>query len=158
MDASISVFSIVVPAAVALGVVVLSHAFTIHRDRENKRREQRIGYLIGAFRSLAKANNHPRLYEVAADVEQAIGDIQLFGTPEQVALAVKFARDLGIRKFAEMDDLLISLRDSLRHELGERPVKGRFQWLRITRCENTTSAARSDLQEAEAERTSRFSE
>lgn len=134
--AAITLLSIAVPALVALVVVVLSHGFTIHRDRENKRREQRIGYLVTAFRSLAKANNHPRLYEVAADLEQAICDIQLFGTPEQVALARKFARDLGTRKYAEMDELLLALRDSLRRELGALPIKGNFQWLRVSRNED----------------------
>lgn len=126
--------------------MVLSHGFTIHRDRENKRREQRIGYLVTAFRSLAKANNHPRLYEVAADLEQAMCDIQLFGTPEQVALAVQFARDLGTRNYAEMDSLLISLRDSLRRELGARPINDRFQWLRITRSDGPASAPDETLQ------------
>jgi hypothetical protein len=124
---------VVVPALVALAVVALGHLFSGHRDRENKRREQRIGYLVTVFRALSKANHHPRLYEVADDVEQAISDIQLFGTPRQVQLARTFATQLATTEEAELDSLLTELRDSLRHELGRGRVTGNMQWLRIGR-------------------------
>lgn len=122
---------IVVPALVALIVVALSHLFTSHRDQINKRREQRIEYLVTVFRALSKANNHPRLYEVADDVEQAIADIQLFGTPQQVQLAQKFATDLGTKQEAEMNELLLSLRDNLRSDLGAESIPQRIVWLRV---------------------------
>jgi hypothetical protein len=124
---------ILVPAGVALVVVALTHVFTSARDRENKRREQRISYLVGVFRALCKANNHPRLHEVAEEVEQAVADIQLFGTPEQVTLVQQFATDLGTKKSAEMNALLASLRDSLRQEIGAARTEGRVVWLRIGR-------------------------
>lgn len=124
---------VVVPALVALVVVALSHLFSVHRDQENKRREQRIGYLVSVFRALSKANHHPRLYEIADDVEQAVTDIQLFGTPRQVQLALTFATQLGTTPEADLDPLLIELRDSLRQELGRKPVTGTMRWLRITR-------------------------
>lgn len=99
----------------------------------NRRREQRIGYLVSAFRGLSKANNHPRLWEVADDLEQAISDIQLFGTPEQVRLAQRFGEDLGKTQAAELDSLLTELRNSLRKELGMKAVPGRMLWLRVER-------------------------
>lgn len=128
---------IIVPALVALAVVTLTHLFTTHRDRENKRREQRINYLVGVFRSLTKANNHPRLYEVADELEQAVADIQLFGTPAQVRLVQQFATDLGTKQSAEMNKLLITLRDNLRSELGAKPVSDRVVWLRVSRKEES---------------------
>jgi hypothetical protein len=115
---------IVVPALVALAVVALGQAFSAYRDRENKRREQRIAYLVSAFRALSKASHHPRLYEVAEDVEQAVSDIQLFGTPRQVELVRAFATQLATAKEAELDSLLSELRDSLRRELGRGRVTG----------------------------------
>jgi hypothetical protein len=133
---SIPVLQVFISAFVAVIVVALTHLFTSHRDRENKRREQRINYLVSVFRSLAKANNHPRLHEVADDLEQAIADIQLFGTPEQVRLAQQFATDLGTKQVAEMNSLLMDLRDSLRAELGRLPLTGRIVWLRIQRKED----------------------
>ncbi len=124
---------ILTSALVAVIVVAVTHLFTRHRDRENRRREQRIEYLVSVFRGLSKANNHPRLHEVADELEQAIADIQLFGTPEQVALAQKFAIDLGSTQEAELDSLLIAVRDSLRSELGALPITEKMVWLRIER-------------------------
>lgn len=105
------------------------------RDLSKHQREQRVTYLIAAFRSLAKANNHPLLDEVANEVEQAISDIQLLGTPKQIALAKKVATDFGTTQ-QELDQLLVSLRDSLRRELKEIPIEHKIVWLRIRRREN----------------------
>jgi hypothetical protein len=80
---SVPLLQILVSAFVALFVVVLGHAFTLHRNRQNRRQEQRIGYLVTAYRAFAKANHHPRLYEIAEELEQAVADVQLFGTPHQ---------------------------------------------------------------------------
>jgi hypothetical protein len=134
---------IIVPALVALTVVALTHLFTIYRDRENKRREQRINYLVGVFRALTKANNHPRLYEVADELEQAVADIQLFGTPAQVKLVQQFATDLATKQSAEMNKLLMVLRDDLRSELGAKSVSDRVVWLRVSRKEDSVQKSTS---------------
>jgi hypothetical protein len=128
---SVQLVQVVVSAVVALAVVGLTHLFTHRRDLEKDRRQQRVDYLVTAFRALTKGVNHPRLYEVADELSQAIANIQLFGTPEQVRLAQKFAIELGTNKTASMDDLLMQLRDSLRSELGAEPVSGRVLWLHI---------------------------
>jgi hypothetical protein len=126
---------IVVPALVAFFVVALSHRLTTSRDELNKRREQRIDYLVSVFRALSKANHHPKLYEVADEVEQAIADIQLFGTPEQVRLAQQFAKELGTNQTAELNPLLISIRDDLRSALRAPAIPERLVWLRIGRLQ-----------------------
>ncbi|MGA8541207.1 MAG: hypothetical protein WB566_17020 [Terriglobales bacterium] len=126
---------IFIPALVALAIVALTHFFTVRREIASRRREQRIGYLVSAFRGLSKANNHPRLYEVADDLEQAISDIQVFGTPEQVQLAQRFGEELGKTQEAELDSLLTELRNSLRKELGLEAVPSRMLWMRIQRKE-----------------------
>jgi len=136
---SYQIAQILVPALVALTVVALAHYFTLKREAANKRREQRIGYLIAAYRGLSKGNNHPRLYEVADDLEQAVSDIQLFGTPEQIQLAQAFGDQLGRTQEADLDELLFELRNSLRKELGQKPVSGRILWLRIGRGEKQKS-------------------
>ena len=132
---------IAVPVLAALLAVALTHLFSSHRDRENRRREQRIGYLVSAFRGLSKANHHPRLFEVAAEVEQAIADIQLFGTARQVQLARQFAIDLGTTQEADMDNLLNELRDSLRRELGRKTLTGNVVWLKIGRTNEKSQGA-----------------
>jgi hypothetical protein len=111
---SITLLQIIVPASVALVMVALTHLFTRHRDQENKRREQRIGYLITVYRIFSKANHHPRLYEIGDEPQQAIADIQLFGTTEQVCLAQQVATKLGTAQEADTGALLLELRDSLR--------------------------------------------
>ena len=73
----------IVAVIAALSAVALTHHFTSRRDRTNKLREQRIAYLMSAYRALCKANNHPRLHEVADDVEQAVADIQLLALPSR---------------------------------------------------------------------------
>lgn len=122
---------ILVPALVALSVALLTHFFSSTRDRNNKRREQRISYLVNAFRTLAKASNHPRLHEVAPEIEQAMADIQLLGSKEQIGLAHKFVKELSNGGEATLDPLLQSLRDSLRLELGATPIAGGMFWLKI---------------------------
>jgi hypothetical protein len=131
--ASFSSIQVVIPALVALAVVVLGHAFSQHRDRQNRRQEQRVHYLISVYRAFSKANNHPRLYEVADELEQAIADVQLFGTPKQILLAQTFATELGTVQTADMDELLFELRKSLRSELKVAPWDGRTVWIRIGR-------------------------
>jgi hypothetical protein len=70
---------------------------------------------------------------VADEVEQAIADVQLFGTPAQVQLVQKFADELGTRQEAPLNEILIELRDSLRMELGADALPKRQVWLRIGR-------------------------
>jgi hypothetical protein len=123
----------VIPAGVAFAVVALTHFFTVRRETAARRREQRVGYLVTAYRGLSKANNHPRLYEVADELEQAISDIQLFGTPEQIRLAQQFGDQLGKHQEAELNPLLFELRNSLRKELGQKSVPGRVLWLKVER-------------------------
>jgi hypothetical protein len=128
-----SLTQLVVTVLSVLVAALLSHLFTRFRDRDNRRREQRIDYLVSAFRGLAKANHHPRLHEIADDLEQAVVDIQLFGSPKQIELARRFATALGTTQEADMDDLLNELRDSLRQELGRKKVSGNLVWLKIGR-------------------------
>lgn len=109
----------------------IGHWLTYHRERKNRLQQQRILYLIDAYRAFAKANHHPRLYEVADVLEQAIADIQLLGSPELVALVQKFANEMGTKQEAGSDDILATIRKDLRKELGEKPILGKIIWLRI---------------------------
>lgn len=63
---------LLVPLLITAGVTILGwfaiHQLTAWRDQANKRREQRIAFLIEAFRRFAKAVHHPRLHEVAEEV------------------------------------------------------------------------------------------
>src|SRR5205823_4339548 len=88
----------------------VAHRLNARRDQANKRREQRVQYLIEAYRRLAKAVHHSRLYEVADEVQSAIADIQLFGNEEQIQQVVAFVKEMAEKKEASLDNLLNTLR------------------------------------------------
>lgn len=84
---SLTFVSAIISAILAIMVGVLGHAFTQYRDRQSRLHKQRIDYLVSVYRAFCKAAHHPQLHEIADEVEQAIADVQLFGTPAQVLLA-----------------------------------------------------------------------
>ncbi len=67
---------LIIPALVAFAVVALTHFFTVRRETESKRREQRVGYLVAAYRGLSKANNHPRLWQVADELDPLLTELR----------------------------------------------------------------------------------
>ncbi len=50
-------------------------------------------------------------------------------------MARRFAADLGEHQAADLDPLLVALRDSLRSELGADAIEDGFVWMRIERKE-----------------------
>jgi hypothetical protein len=108
-----------------------AHQLAAWRDRASKRREQRIEYLVEAFRRLAKAVHHTRLYEVAEEVQSAVADIYLFRSREQIVRVESFVKDLSANREAPLDELLDALRNDLRAELRLPRVGGPIWWLRI---------------------------
>jgi hypothetical protein len=131
MDRSL-VLSVISSSLVAgIAGAFLGHWLAYRREKTQRLKEQRIRYLIEVYRAFSKANHHPRLYEVADELEQAVADIQLFGSPDLIRLAQAFAEELGARQEASQDELLAMIRNDLRKELGERSVSGKMIWLRI---------------------------
>ncbi len=119
---------------VILGWLVV-HQHNLERDLEAKRLDTQVQYLIEAYRRLEKAaGRDPRgdfIYETcqenlqhAQDVEGAIGDIQLFGTPQQVELAKGVAASLAGdgRQTVNLTPLLQCLRRDLRQKLLLHPL------------------------------------
>lgn len=133
-------YKILIPSVLAIIGWVASHQFAAWRDRENKRREFRLNYLIGAYRALSKANHHPDLPSIADEVEQAISDIQFLGTGEQIAAAQAFAIEMHETQKGKLDPLLDELKQELRHELGRKPYEGKRIWFRISRTRDPHSA------------------
>jgi hypothetical protein len=106
--------------------------FSRRRDIENDRRKMRIEYLLDAYRRLDSASHrHGRQNEFEDQLESAVADIQLLGSPKQAALAAQFCIDMTENKIAYMDDLLRDLRDSLRSELKLEPLAQNNRVLRF---------------------------
>ena len=107
------------------------HWLTHRREKKNRLQQQRIQYLIDAYRAFAKASHNANLREVAEDLEQAVADIQFLGSPELVRLVQKFLDEFARNQTANLDDIIATIRTDLRKELGEKPISGRIISLRI---------------------------
>lgn len=101
--------------------------------RRSLRRTMSIEYLLAAYRRLESASNRLMTEVHDAALESAIADIQLLGSPTQVAMASDFARAFAANQQADTGPLLDDLRDSLRKELLLQPVNSTRTLLRISR-------------------------
>lgn len=119
---------------VILGWIV-THQLTLLRDSANKRREQRVNYLVAAYRALSKASNHPNLYEIADELERAVSDIQFLGNKEQIIEVNKFVESLIKNKTVNLDPLLYAIRKELRKDLGRQTYNGAIMWFKIQKPE-----------------------
>lgn len=122
---------LLITTAVAVGGWFVGHVLTARRDRANKRREQRIGFLIEAYRRLEACSQRVAPSDTAK-LESAVADIQLFGSPHQVELVQRFASDFAAQGGSSLDALLRDLRRDLRAELRLESVPDSILHLRIT--------------------------
>ena len=122
-----------VGAAAAVIVWFLSARHLAKQERDAKRRELRLQFLIDAYRKIERSSNRDYSHDsqYARDYEAAIADIHLFGSKEQIALAQSVVDDFASNGFSSCDSLLESLRSSLRQELGLEHVSGRRVYARI---------------------------
>lgn len=100
---------------------VVAHQLTAVRDRNNKRRESRVSYLICAYRNLEAASSREKIggTDLGRNFESALADIQLLGTEKQAELALNLARGIAEKRpDTSAGPLLCCLRDDLRKELG----------------------------------------
>ena len=123
-------WEIIISAFVIVVGWFIGHALSSLRDRSNKRRELRVGYLIEAWRNLADCTGRSDLAR-ASILEKAIADINLFGSEIQIDLAKKFSDDFVNKRTANLDELLKDLRYELRKELQLDPVSISIYHLRV---------------------------
>ena len=121
--------------AVTLIVAVLGgwagHYLSMRRDLATDRRKLRVAYLLEAYRRLEGASNRDDAKRCWPELESAIADIQLLGSPGQVALARRFAIEMASDSAASLDGLIFDLPQSLRTELELEPVKENVIYLRF---------------------------
>ena len=104
---------LLITTALALVGWFVLHLLSARRDRANKKRELRVGYLIEAHRRLESCGHRGGELE-AAKLESAVADVQLFGTPQQVKLVQTVVSEFARSKEACIDALLQDLRHDLR--------------------------------------------
>ena len=125
--------TLAVSLVLGLGGWLAGYATSVLRDRLSKRRDLRVQYLLEAYRRLEDSGNRatPRSDD-ERQLESAIADIQLLGSPEQASLARQFALEFATSGQASLDPLLESLRGDLRRELRLEEIPGHITYLRIT--------------------------
>lgn len=108
-----------VPALVAVAGWFVGHQFNVFRDRQNKRRDLRIQFLLEAYRRLESVTNREsKTEEQMLALESAVADIQLLGSQEQVVATVAYLRRHAAEGGGQIDSVLGLLRRDLRRELG----------------------------------------
>lgn len=105
-----------------LGAVVgslLVHRLTSIREIRGARREQRIDYLVQAYRRLIDAaNRHDNLTdEQIAGLETSLSDIVLLGEVQEVEAARRFMLNMAEGRGADLEEVISALRSSLRREI-----------------------------------------
>ena len=118
-------WQLLIPLLITTGVAVLGwlvgHALNAKRDIKNKRREIQVQYLVEAYRRLEAGTCRGPIHETefGKGFESAIADIQLLGTEDQAQMAKELAVAIASRREdTSAGPLLMSLRNSLRHELN----------------------------------------
>lgn len=119
--------------AIVAGVAVAVVGWLVNEyfSRRAARRNLRIEYLLSAFRRLEYASNRRMTLAHQAAVEEAVSDIQLLGSPDQVRQAIEFAQEFAGNQQADTEPLLLDLRASLRKELQLEAVPPKRVWLRF---------------------------
>lgn len=125
-----------IPVVIAGALTVLGwsavNRLTERREKRNKARELRVQYLAKACRVFARTGLERSAVPMAKELEDAVADVYLFGTDEQVVLVRKFAQEFAAKQSANLDELLKSLRDELRDELELRRLTENPTLLKIT--------------------------
>jgi len=122
--------------------VVLGWFFTSwlasRRDHHNRQLSMIIDYLMDAYESFAMAANRPPSDENKANmkkVELAVAKVQLFGSPTEIAATQEFIQEYmqpqpdGLAR-ADLDRLLLTLRNSLRERLALNKIDTPVHWFR----------------------------
>jgi len=133
-------------AITAIAVYYLSARDLKRQDREAKRREIRLQFLIEAYRQIEYSSNRPRkeMTEALNTIECAISDIQLFGTRRQVTLAQEVVTKAACGEDMFFDDLLDELRRDLRSELEIEALPEGRRILRFTKLDSEQGTAPND--------------
>ena len=115
---------IFVPSIIAITVAFFSHRSAVTRQLNEQRRQERVKYLVSAFRSLMMASNNPNLSEAALSFRDASIGIQFLGTADQAEMMRAAIHKIVNKGDVNLDPLLSSLREDLRAELKLGPLHG----------------------------------
>lgn len=124
-------WKIIIPLALIIIGWFTVNWLTAKREFHSKRREVRIKYLIGAYRSIASAANRGEQTseEQKYQIESAVEDIQLLGNKSQVGALKRMIA----QRNNDFTEVLMELRYELRQELGLEEIKEPLKFYRMNR-------------------------
>ena len=118
----LSIIASLVVAVVLLALrIFVMQRVQQRRQRENRQETERLKSLVAAYRSLAGSFS-PAGEQHRAQMEEALADVVLFGSLEQVELAAQCARALTQGEAVRYQPLIEALRADLRLQLGLEPI------------------------------------
>lgn len=128
-------WQLIIPVAITIVLAiagwVVGHKLTSQRDIKNKQREIRIKYLIDAYEALMVAGRNRTILPNHKEVERSVFIIEMFGTPKQVELSRKFTKEMAESNNSNFTELVVSLRNFVRTELGLKNLGEEINILRI---------------------------
>lgn len=99
------------------GVIV--HKLTLRREALSARRDQRVSFLLDAYRKLIDASEREVLGPRRRDnLESALADIMLLGGAREIEATERFQLDFVEGRGSSLTPVIEALRNSLRMELG----------------------------------------
>jgi uncharacterized membrane protein YgcG len=113
--------SLVVAVALLAIRIFVMQRMQQQRQRENRQETERLKSLVAAYRSLAGSFS-PATAEHRTQIEEALGDIVLFGSIGQVELAARYALAVTRGEAVDYQPLINELRSDLRTQLGLEPI------------------------------------
>ncbi|MFW8602476.1 hypothetical protein ACOHYD_13475 [Desulfobacterota bacterium M19] len=126
----LDVIKVGISVIVAVVGWIVGHHFNSRRDDVANRKKLITGYLVDAYRKLNSfacvlVSRAKGTESLAEDINSAVGDIQLFGTQRQIQLVKEISEHMVAKHEVpgeKLHDLLLDLRNSLRAELGLKPI------------------------------------
>lgn len=119
--------------AIASSILIAAVGWVVSQRQARRafKRTMYVDYLLKAYRRLDDAAGRPLNQDSRRDIESAISDIYLLGSPNQMMLAKQISDIWAATREAELSPLLVDLRASLRKELGLKPAPSPYFVLRL---------------------------
>ena len=137
---------LVATTIVAIAGWLVGHRLESNRDQKNKKREIRLDYLIRAYRDLGMAADRDPGSPQQALLESAFHDVQLFGSPSQLAILDAILREYMDCQHTTLNPLLSELRRDLRQELGLPEATLPFAFFRVKKGRSKNERTQPDVQ------------
>ena len=136
------VATIGIPSTLVVAGWFFAHWLTARRELATRRREARLKALEAAYMRLATSSNRELTNELIDKLETFVSEIQLYGTPKQIALMGEIVETFKIPGAGvPYDPILIDLRNTIRNQLQLEPVAGGVWWLRRPRKSSVVAEA-----------------